>query len=65
MLGDETYINDMKPWYDNYCFSKNALETQIRVFNYDMVLCYLRNYMSRDERPEEMIDPNTKPTTTR
>ena len=55
----------MKPWYDNYCFSKNALETQIRVFNYDMVLCYLRNYMSRDERPEEMIDPNTKPTTTR
>ena len=56
----EAIINEMKPWYDNYCFSKNALTTQSRVFNCDMVLYYLRNYMSRGEGPEEMIDPNTK-----
>ncbi len=56
----EAIINDMKPWYDNYCFAKGALETQSRVFNCDMVLYYLRNYMSRGEAPEEMIDPNTK-----
>ena len=56
----EAIINDMKPWYDNYCFAKGALETQSRVFNCDMVLYYLRNYMTRGEGPEEMIDPNTK-----
>ena len=56
----EAIINEMKPWYDNYCFSKNALETQSRVFNCDMVLYYLRNYMSRGEAPKQMIDPNTK-----
>ena len=56
----EAIINDMKPWYDNYCFAEEALETQSRVFNCDMVLYYLRNYMSRGEAPKEMIDPNTK-----
>lgn len=56
----EAIINEMKPWYDNYCFSKNALETQSKVFNCDMVLYYLRNYMRRGEGPEQMLDPNTK-----
>ena len=56
----EAMIAEMKPWYDNYCFAKDALHTQSRVFNCDMVLYYLRNYMSRGEGPEEMIDPNTK-----
>ena len=56
----EAIINNMKPWYDNYCFAKGALDTQSRVFNCDMVLYYLRNYVGRGEGPEEMIDPNTK-----
>ncbi len=56
----EAIINDMKPWYDNYCFAEEALESQSRVFNCDMVLYYLRNYMNRGEAPKEMIDPNTK-----
>lgn len=56
----ETVIDEMKPWYDNYCFAKDALHTQSRVFNCDMVLYYLRNYISRGEGPKEMIDPNTK-----
>ena len=56
----EAIIREMKPWYDNYCFAKDALFTQSRVFNCDMVLYYLRNYVSRGEGPEEMIDPNTK-----
>ena len=56
----ETIISEMKPWYDNYCFSKDALETQSRVFNCDMVLYYLRNYVSSGKGPEEMVDPNTK-----
>ncbi len=56
----EAIIADMKPWYDNYCFAKRALDTQSRVFNSDMVLYYLRNLMSTGEPPEEMIAPNTK-----
>ena len=56
----EAVIEEMKPWYDNYCFSKNALETQSKVFNCDMVFYYLRNYIRRGEGPKEMIDPNTK-----
>ena len=56
----EAIINEMKPWYDNYCFSKNALETQSKVFNCDMVLYYLRNYVSYKRSPEIMLDPNTK-----
>ena len=53
-------ISEMKPWYDNYCFSEDALETQSRVFNCDMVLYYLCNYSSTGEAPKQMIDPNTK-----
>ena len=56
----EVMIDEMKPWYDNYCFSKNALETQSKVFNCDMVIYYLRNYMDYGQAPDQMIDPNTK-----
>ena len=56
----EDIIEDMKPWYDNYCFAEEALDTQSRVFNCDMVLYFLRNYMSTGDTPEQMIDPNTK-----
>lgn len=56
----EAIIQEMKPWYDNYCFSKQALDTQSKVFNCDMVLYFLSNYMSSGESPEEMVDPNTK-----
>ena len=59
-LDVEEVINDMKPWYDGYCFSKSALRSKNRVFNCDMVLYYLRNYMSYGCAPEQMIDPNTK-----
>ena len=56
----EAVISSMKPWYDNYCFSKNALQSQSKVFNSDMVFYYLRNYLETGEAPEEMVDPNTK-----
>ena len=56
----EAMIEEMKPWYDNYCFSEDALHTQSKVFNSDMVIYYLRNYIDRGEAPKQMIDPNTK-----
>ena len=56
----DAIVNDMKPWYDNYCFAKQALKKKTRMFNCDMVLYYLRNYMDSGCPPEEMIDPNTR-----
>lgn len=55
----EVMIDEMKPWYDNYCFSEDALKNQSKVFNCDMVIYYLRNYIDRGEAPKQMIDPNT------
>ena len=56
----DAIVNDMKPWYDNYCFAEEALKKKTRMFNCDMVLYYLRNYMDNGCPPEEMIDPNTR-----
>ena len=56
----EAIVNDMKPWYDNYCFAEEALSKSVRMFNCDMVLYYLRNYMDYGRSPRQMIDPNTK-----
>lgn len=56
----EAMITEMKPWYDNYCFAKECLKQDGRVFNCDMVLYYLRQYMDSGHSPERMVDPNTK-----
>ena len=56
----EAMIADMKPWYDNYCFAKECLKSDVRVFNCDMVLYYLSHYADRGCPPEQMLDPNTK-----
>lgn len=53
-------IDEMRPWYDNYCFAKQSLKDNNRVFNCDMVLYYLRNYVTYGSGPENMLDPNTK-----
>ena len=56
----DAIVNDMKPWYDNYCFAKQALKKKTRMFNCDMVLYYLLNYMDNGCSPRQMIDPNTR-----
>ena len=56
----EAMIAEMKPWYDNYCFAEECLESDIRVFNCDMVLYYLRNYITYKHSPKIMLNPNTK-----
>lgn len=64
MLPAESYVEamltEMKPWYDNYCFAKECLKQDARVFNCDMVLYYIRQYMDSGHSPERMVDPNTK-----
>lgn len=56
----DAMIDEMKPWYDNYCFAEESLKDSNKVFNCDMVLYYLRNYVSYGCGPENMLDPNTK-----
>ena len=56
----DAIVNDMKPWYDNYCFAEEVLKKKTRMFNCDMVLYYLRNYMDNGCSPRQMIDPNTR-----
>jgi hypothetical protein len=56
----EAMIREMKPWYDNYCFAEESLDCDPKMFNCDMVLYYLRNYINLGRPPKEMIDPNTR-----
>ena len=53
-------IEEMRPWYDNYCFSKESLNRDPKMFNCDMVLYYLRQKIDLGYSPKQMIDPNTR-----
>lgn len=48
----------MKPWYDNYCFSEDSLEE--RMFNSDMTLYFLNNYLQLGKVPKMMVDNNIR-----
>ena len=51
-------IEIIKPWYDNNCFSTKALK-QDRLYNSDMALYFLREYIANDgDFPEKMVDSN-------
>ena len=61
LKGDiDAMINEMKPWYDNYCFAKASLKTDPRMFNCDMTLYYLRHRVNFDASPEELVDKNIR-----
>jgi hypothetical protein len=47
----------MTEWYGNYRFSKNE---DIRLFNSDMVLYFLDNYMTEKKLPDDLIDRNVR-----
>ena len=60
LKGDvEAMIQEMKPWYDNYCFAEEGLG-ESRVFNSDMVLYYLSNQVAEGHAPKEMVNPNAR-----
>ena len=51
----EAMIADMKPWYDNYCFAKDRLDSDPKMFNCDMVLYYLQHYINGGGRPNRIV----------
>ena len=60
LKGDtDTMIQEMKPWYDNYCFAEDGLN-ESRVFNSNMVLYYLSTQIAEGHAPREMADPNAR-----
>ena len=56
----ESLIEEMKPWYDNYCFAERCLDRDPKMFNADMTLYYLSNIIGQGEAPKDMVDPRTK-----
>ncbi len=53
----EYLVNLMAQWYGNYIFSGND---EISLFNSDMVLYFLDNYMRLHELPDDLIDRNVR-----
>ena len=51
-------LEEMKPWYDNYCFSSRKADEHM--FNSDMALYYLNNYIQQQMPPEAMVDNNIR-----
>lgn len=60
MLKDsiEDLVCMMKPWYDNYCFAKECIGQTM--YNSDMVLYFLNNYLQKKRPPSEMLDRNIR-----
>lgn len=54
----EQLISIMKPWYDNYCFSSRQLSESM--YNSDMTLYFLNNYLLQGEAPKTMVDNNIR-----
>ena len=51
-------IEITKPWYDNNCFSTDAVNSE-RMYNSDMGLFFIREYIKKGGNiPDEMIDAN-------
>lgn len=50
----EQVIHDIKPWYDNYCFSKSCLDDP-SMYNSDMVLYFLDEYTGTGRYPDNML----------
>ena len=52
-------MEEMKPWYNNYCFSEDCLKDD-RIYNCDMVLYYLSSQVRGSRPPKEMVDVNVR-----
>ena len=55
----EAMLEEMKPWYNNYCFAEECLNDD-RIYNCDMVLYYLRSQVLYGAAPKEMVDKNIR-----
>ena len=59
-MTEDSIIDDIKPWYDNYCFAEDSFGREPSMFNSDMVCYYMSTLIDTGKKPKEMVDPNTK-----
>lgn len=52
-------IDDMRPWYDNYCFAYQEYGKET-IFNCDMILYYMKPMLKLGIPPQEMVDKNLR-----
>ena len=52
-------ISMMKPWYDNYCFAQECYG-QTTMYNSNMVLYFVKNYIRYGEVPKDMVEDNIR-----
>ena len=52
-------IDSMKPWYDNYCFAPECYG-ETTLYNSNMVLYFVKNYILRGKAPQKMIESNIR-----
>ena len=52
-------IEMMKPWYDNYCFAPQCYG-RTTMYNSNMVLYFVYNYIMYGEAPRNMIESNIR-----
>lgn len=57
--GIDRMIEEMRPWYDNYCFARACLDDD-KLFNCDMVFYYLQHRIAYNSAPEDMVDKNIR-----
>ena len=53
----EKLIKTMKQWYNNYLFSEDK---NTRMYNSDMILYFLNEYINLSKIPKDMLDHNIK-----
>ncbi|MEG1565075.1 MAG: AAA family ATPase, partial [Bacteroides sp.] len=54
----DSLVRIMKPWYDNYCFAEDAAGENM--YNSDMVLYFVNNYIRTGLPPKQMVDSNIR-----
>ncbi len=54
----ENLLAVMREWYNNYCFSEAELQT--RMYNSDMVLFFMSDYLVNKKIPKVLIDNNIR-----
>ena len=53
-------LDIMRPWYDNYCFSKDCIDDPT-MYNSNMVWYFIDNYIRRKGKvPDNMVDVNIR-----
>jgi len=54
----ENLLDVMREWYNNYCFAEDRVDH--KMYNSDMTLYFLDNYLTKGSIPKVLIDNNIK-----